>query len=122
VNHKTKTHLSRIAAALVAGFLVACDSGPSESEFAAACVKEGQRGINQALSREMGVNRETFCKCTAKEAKGIVSADGYRWMILDMQGKRQEAATLQAKMTESDRMEMMKAATSVLGKCVGGTR
>lgn len=42
--------------------LLACSSGPSESEFAAACMQEGQRGVNQAMSRQMGVvNRETFC-------------------------------------------------------------
>jgi len=47
----------------------------------------------------------------------VVSADGYRWMMLDMQGNRQEAATLQAKMTEAERMDVMKAAMTVLGKC-----
>ena len=83
--------------------LAACSSGPSESEFAAACLQEGQR--------------ETFCQCTAKEAKAVVSADGYRWMMLDMQGNRQEAAALEAKMSESDRMDVMKAAMNVLGKC-----
>jgi len=103
--------------------LVACSSGPSESEFAAACMQEGQRGANQAMSRQMGiVNRETFCQCTAKETKPLVSADGYRWMMLDMQGKRQEAAALEAKMSEADRMDMAKAALTVLGKCLAAAR
>ena len=104
----------------VASALLACSSGPSESEFAAACIQEGQRGANRALSREMGiVSREKFCECTAKETKPIVSSDGYRWMMLDMQGKRQEAAALEAKMSENDRMEMAKAALTALGKCMG---
>ena len=104
--------------------LLACSSGPSESEFAAACVQEGQRSsANRAMSREMGVvNRDAFCQCTARETKPLVSADGYRWMMLDMQGKRQEAAALEAKMSEADRMDMAKAAMSVLGKCMAGTR
>jgi len=107
---------------ITAYMLLACSSGPSESEFAAACMQEGQRGANKALSREMGiVSREKFCACTASETKPLVSADGYRWMMLDMQGKRQEAAALEAKMNENDRMEMAKAAMTVLGKCMGQT-
>ena len=102
--------------------LLACSSGPSESEFVAACMQEGERGANKALSREMGIKRDAFCQCTAREAKAVVSADGYRWMMLDMQGKNQEAAALQAKMTESDRMDLAKAAMTVLGKCIAGTR
>jgi hypothetical protein len=97
--------------------LAACDSGPSETEFAAACMQEGQRGVNRALSREMGIHRDAFCRCTAKEARALVGPDGYRWMMLDMLGNRQEAATLQTKMTEADRMDVMKAAMTVLGKC-----
>lgn len=109
----------RLALALVSALgLVACDNAPSESEFAAACVKEGQRGINKATSREMGItNREAFCKCSAKEAKAVVSAAGYRWMMLDMEGRNPEAAAVEAKLTEQDRADMMKAATAVLGKC-----
>ncbi len=110
-------HNARIGMWLATGLMVACSSGPSESEFAAACMQEGQRGVNMALSREMGIHRDAFCRCTAKEARALVSADGYRWMMLDMQGSRQEAATLQAKMTENDRMEVMKVAMTVLGKC-----
>ena len=106
-----------LCAAAGAALLVACSSGPSESEFAAACMQEGQRGVNRALSREMGIQRETFCQCMAKEAKAVVSSDGYRWMMLDMQGNRQEAAALQAQMRESDRMDVAKAAMVVLGKC-----
>ena len=110
-------HNTRGAMVVAAALLTACSSGPSESEFAAACMQEGQRGVNMALSREMGVHRDAFCRCTAKEAKTMVSADGYRWMMLDMQGSRQEAATLQAKMTETDRVDVMKAAMTALGKC-----
>jgi hypothetical protein len=100
--------------------LVACDSGPSETEFAAACVQEGQRGINKAMSREMGIDRGSFCRCTAREAKAVASPDGYRWMMLDMAGKRQDAAALHAKLSEEERMAVAKAGLTVLGKCLGG--
>jgi hypothetical protein len=115
-------NLRNLALAVLATALGGCDSGPSESEFTAACVKEGQRGVNKALSREMGINRDTFCKCTAKETKAVVSAEGYRWMMLDMEGKRPEAAALHARMNESDRTDVMKAAMMALGKCAGGMR
>jgi len=119
--HKIGQRLTLTLGLALVAALAACDGAPSESEFAAACMKEGQRGVNAAMSREMGiVNREAFCKCTAKETKAVVSADGYRWMMLDMEGKRQEAAALQAKMSESDRMDVAKAAMTVLGKCMPG--
>ena len=115
--------LQTLGIATCAALVAACSSGPSESEFAAACMQEGQRGVNQAMSRQMGVvSREAFCQCTAKETKPLVSADGYRWMMLDMQGKRQEAAALEAKMSEPERMDMAKAAMTVLGKCIAASR
>ncbi len=43
-------------------------------------------------------------------------------MMLDMQGKRQEVAALEAKMSEADRMDMAKAALTVLGKFMAAAR
>lgn len=99
--------------------LAACDSGPSESDFVAACMKQGQSGANKMLSREMGVDRQSFCKCAAQQSRSTASADSYRWMILDMDGKRQEARAIEAKMSESDRMALMQAGIEVFGKCAG---
>jgi hypothetical protein len=112
----------RVVALIGTTLLAACSSGPSESEFVAACHAEGQRGANRALSRELGVDRDKFCPCAAKEAKSLVSADGYRWLMLDMAGKRQEAQGVEAKMSESDRMDLMKASVAVFGKCAAGRR
>ena len=44
-------------ALMVASLLVACDSGPSESEYLAVCLKEGQTRVNQAITKQMGVDR-----------------------------------------------------------------
>jgi hypothetical protein len=48
--------LNRIAIILLGALIAACDSGPSDSDFEAACLAEGQRNAaNKAMRREMGV-------------------------------------------------------------------
>ncbi len=113
-----RTALRRGFAALVcAGLLAACDSGPGESEFVAACLKEGQRGINNA----MGIDRDKFCKCGAKAALASVSDNGRRLLVWEMEGgKRQEIAALQSKMSDEEKMQVVKASFEVMGKCIGG--
>ena len=99
--------------------LAACSSGPSEGDFVAACMKQGQSGANKMLSREASADRPSFCKCAAQQSRSTASADGYRWMILDMDGKREEARAIEAKMSESERMALMQAGIEVFGKCAG---
>lgn len=112
--------LCRVTAAILAAVLVACDSGPSEAEFVAACLKEGERSVaNKALRKEMGVKGDEFCKCVAREARTNLSADAQRAMILDMQGKKQEASAISSKMSDADQMAFMKGAATIFGKCVG---
>ena len=111
--------LSGMAIAMLTALVGACSGGPGESEFVAACLQEGQKAVNKAFTREMGVNREAFCKCAAKEAKAILSADAQRAMILDMQGKKQEASSISSKMSESQQMAFMKGGIEVFGKCAG---
>jgi hypothetical protein len=118
----SKIALHHLSAATLALLLAGCDTGPSESEFAAACMQEGQRGVNKALNREMGLDRAAFCECAAKEAKVAASPDGYQWMMLDMQGKNREAAALHAKMSDEERTGVMQAGIGVLGKCFGMRR
>jgi hypothetical protein len=104
------------ALAIAALLFAACDSGPSESEYVQACLKEG--GANN-LAMTKGMDREKVCKCSASAAKSALSADGYRLMVLEMQGKRQEVAALHAKMSEADKMGVMQAMLNSLGKCAG---
>lgn len=108
---------TRAFALIFATLLAACDSGPSEAEFLAVCLKEGQTAVNQALSKRMGINRDAYCKCTAKQARTAVSTDGYRWMMLNMQNKKEEARALQAKLSDTQQVELMKAAIEVSAKC-----
>lgn len=112
--------LCRVMPVILAALLAACDSGPSEAEFLAACLKEGERSVaNKALRKEMGVKGDAFCKCAAKEARTTLSADAQRAMILDMQGKKQEASAISSKMSDADQMAFMKGATTIFGKCTG---
>jgi len=102
---------------LVSALIAACDAGPSESEFVTACLKEGARGANRALRREIGIAPDTFCRCAAGEARSQLSAEGQRVMVLDMQGKAGEARAISSKMKEADQMALMQGALAVLQKC-----
>ena len=57
------TMTRKTAAVVVATLLAACNSGPSESEYLAVCLKEGQTRVNQAITKQMGVDRDAYCKC-----------------------------------------------------------
>ena len=108
-----------LAAVFVSALIAGCDSGPGDSEFETACLTEGQRGANKAMRREMGVKDATFCQCVAKESRAQLSADARRAMMLDMQGKKQEASAISARMNEGEQAAFMKGAMTVLEKCVG---
>jgi hypothetical protein len=111
--------LNRIAIILLGALIAACDSGPSDSDFEAACLAEGQRNAaNKAMRREMGVKSEAFCKCVAKQSRSQLSAEGRRAMMLDMLGKKQEASAISAKMSEPDQMAFMQAGMGVLQQCI----
>jgi hypothetical protein len=114
--------LCRVTAVILAALLAACDSGPSEAEFVAACIKEGQMGANKMLRREMGFKSETGCPCMAKAAAATMSADARQSMVLNMQGKMQESKAIIAKMSEADQMAALNAALELLQKCAGRGR
>ncbi|MGZ8992516.1 MAG: hypothetical protein ACXW16_00705 [Burkholderiaceae bacterium] len=114
--------LCRVTVAIMATLLAACDGGPSESEYMAACIKEGETGANKMLRREMGFKSDTGCKCMAKEAASSLSADARQSMILNMQGKMQESRAIMAKMSEADKMAAMNAALELFKKCAGSGR
>lgn len=109
-----------ILAGVLTGALAACDSAPSEAEFHAACMSEGQPSANLAMSQALGLDRDAVSKCSAKAARASLPPDGYRLLVVGMQGKRKEAAALQARMTDADKLAVMTAALEVFGKCAGG--
>lgn len=111
--------VSRMPVLLLGALIAACGGGPSDSEFETACLTEGQRGANKMLRREMGVKSDAFCKCVTKESRSQLSADGRKAMLLDMQGKQQEARTITGKMNESEQAAFMKGGMAVLQTCLG---
>jgi hypothetical protein len=113
----------RVTAALMAATLfAACNSGPGESEYLAVCLKEGQTRVNQAITKQMGVDRDAYCKCAAKEVQAAVSPEGRRWMMFNMENKKEEARALQAKFSDKEQQGLMAAALQVFGKCAPGAR
>jgi hypothetical protein len=77
-----------------------------------ACLREGQSAASQLLDKELGVTREAFCNCGEPIARSSLSTDGYRAMVLDMQGKGEEARAITSSMRESKQT----AAVDVIGK------
>ena len=64
--------LCRVMAVILAALLAACDSGPSEAEFLAACLKEGERSVaNKALRKEMGVKGDAFCNVRRRKQEQL---------------------------------------------------
>jgi hypothetical protein len=117
---KQRKVLCNVAVIMMAAGLPACGGGPIESEFIDACLKEGERGANKAFGNEMGINRDSFCNCAAKEAKSTLSADARRAMILDMLGKSQEASAISSKMSESEQKAFLEAGMNIFEKCAAG--
>jgi len=114
---KQPTHVSCLVAVMVAGaLLTACGGGsrPSGAEFVAACLQEGQSAASQLLDKELGVTRKVFCECGEPIARSSLSADGYRAMVLDMQGKGEEARAITSTMNEAEQT----ASIEVLGKMI----
>jgi len=115
---QSKTLFCRLAAVTMAALITACSAGPSEAEFVEACLQEGQNVASKMLDREMGINRDSFCKCGAKVAKASLSADGYRVMILGMQNKKQEASAISSKMSEAEQQAVLTGTAELFEKCV----
>jgi hypothetical protein len=108
----------RLAIVALAAVLAACDGGPSDSEMKTACLTEGKAGANKMMRREMGLNSEAFCECVAKEAGSNLSAEGRQAMMLDMQGKPQEARKISAKMNDAEQQAFMQGGMAVMQACM----
>ena len=117
VNTRRSTSCPVTVVVLAGALFMACGGGPSEAEFVEACMLEGQSTASQMLDKELGVTRQAFCACGANVAKSSLSADGYRAMVLEMQGKREEATAITSKMSERDQEAAVTTAGVMLEKC-----
>jgi hypothetical protein len=98
------------AACAAIPMLVACAGGASEGEFVEACLKGG--------SQEMATTE--ICQCGAREAHARLSAQHFHAMVLDMQGKKQEAEQLLGDLSFDDRAKFAMEQFEVLGACLNG--
>ena len=115
---KEPVYMSGLGAVIVAGaVLTACGGGPSGTEFVEACLREGQSAASQMLDKELGVTREAFCKCGEPIARSSLSADGYRAMVLDMQGKGEEATAITSSMNESEQIASVEVLGNMMEQC-----
>ena len=106
-----------MAIVLLAVGLAARDSGPSDSAFVAACMKEGETAAGRAMRREMAIKGEEFCSCAAGVARKELSADARHAMVLGMEGKTSEANAMAAKFSDADQMAFMKGGMTMLERC-----
>jgi hypothetical protein len=118
---KRSKSVTAFVVTLVAGLVVSgCGGGgASDAEFVAACMMEGQGLASQMLDKEAGITRDQFCTCGAGVARSALSADGYQAMILEMQGRGQEARAITSKMSDAEQMAAIQVAASLLEKCAG---
>jgi hypothetical protein len=100
---------------IIAALAGACGGG--EAEFVKACMNEGGSMSGDAFQREMGVNKEDFCKCGAKTAKSSLSGKAFHAMVLEMQGKRQEAYEITSKMDTDEQQKLMMGMATVFQQC-----
>lgn len=85
-----------------------CHSGPGEAEFMQAC-----------LNAPNDNGGEEACRCAAREAQALPPKH-YEIMVLDMQGKRQEVASLMETLTFDERAQFAMQQFELVGKCVAG--
>jgi hypothetical protein len=90
--------------ALTVGIVSACGKGPDQAEFVNACVK------TQAT--------KPMCECAAKEAASSLSANYFGIMVADMDGRKQDVATMSEKMSFNDRADFAAKQFAIMGKCI----
>ena len=116
---RVKATLCLLTAFSIVNLIAACSGSPSESDIVAACLKEGETVAQIRRDKQMGVNRDAFCKCAAKEAKTTLTPDGQRATILFMQGKKEESRAITAKMSQTEQENHLKNGLIVAKKCMG---
>jgi DNA-binding transcriptional regulator YbjK len=87
-----------------------CSGGPSDAEFVQYCMN--QNGV------QMVKMTEEMCQCAAKYSRENFDARLQRVMVLNMQGRKQEAEALIGDMSFDDRARFAEQQFEVIGQCV----
>lgn len=93
-----------------AGLLSAC--GGDEAAFVKACMSQGSGA--QMMG---GGNQEEFCKCSAHTAKANMSGKAFHALVLQSQGKQQEANDILSKLDSGEQAQMVAGSLKILGEC-----
>lgn len=104
--NRTRIVYALVAAAALGG----CGGGASEGEFVQACMN--QKGV------QMVKVTEEMCQCAAKHSRETFEPKLQRAMVLDMQGKKQEAEALVEGMSLEERAKFAMQQFEVIGACV----
>ena len=103
---------TRIVYALVAAgaALSGCGGGINEGEFVQACMN--QKGV------QMVKVTEEMCQCAASYTRKNLDPKLQRAMVLNMQGRKQEAEALTEGMSFDERAQFAMQQFEVIGACV----
>jgi len=93
---------------IAAAALSACGGGLGDAEFVEACMRS---------SSPQGAT-EVMCQCGAREARALLEPKLFDAMVLDMQGKTQEAEALVSDLPLDQRGEFAMQQFAILGKCL----
>ena len=110
--------LRRAPLVIIATLLAGCGGG-GEGEFVKACMSESGGMGGEMFQREMGMKKEDFCKCGARTAKSTLSGKAFHAMVLDMQGKKQEAYEITSKMDSAEQHALFMGMGKVFQDCAG---
>jgi hypothetical protein len=93
---------------LAVAALTACGGGLGDAEFVEACLRSSSpQGATEAM-----------CQCGAREARAALEPKLFDAMVLDMQGKTQEAEALVSDLPLDQRGEFAMQQFAILGKCL----
>jgi len=102
---------SIVCALVTAGAaLGGCGGGINEGEFVQACMN--QNGV------QMVKVTKAMCQCAAKYSREHLDPKLQKAMVLDMQGRKQEAEALVADLSFDERAKFAMQQFEVIGACV----
>lgn len=97
---------------IVAAVALLSACGGDEGAFVKACMSEGSG------ARMMGGgNQEEFCKCSAHTAKSNMSGKAFHALVLQSQGKQQEANDIMTKLDQGEQGQMIAGSLRILQDC-----
>ena len=108
--------LGHASLVIIAALQAGCGGGDAGA-FVQACMNESGSPAGAMFEQNMGVSKDAFCKCGAKTAKASLSGKAFHAMVLDMQGKKQEAYEITSKMDPAEQQQVIMGMMTVFQNC-----